>query len=249
LFLDSPSLTGFLPGFFFLVSTFESLTEYPRVVTLPESILVRYTEEEAGYVTVRPVVRQTFRLDELLDMVLSVTGKDAARIRQILRSGTVVYHFYRYSWAGFDADEAELAAALTRFPDADPSRAFDADKCMSAVFEDAGVNAKPLLELDRTAGLKRRMFRGQSFWERLLEIAEREKPAYQSYSYARRADLYRLDLNRENVLQIAQAANRLAPRNLHFALRMLPAAARILFICPRPGGTRKLDAPPRELNT
>lgn len=215
-------------------------------MTLPESILVRYTEEEAGYVTVRPIVRQTFRWDELLDMVLSVTGKDAARIRQILRSGTVVYHFYRYSWTGFDADGAELAAALARFPDSDPSRAFDADKCSLAVFEGVGAHAKPLLELDRAAGLKRRMFRGQSFWERLLEIAVRETPAYQSYSYVRRADLYRLDLNEENLLRIAQAANRLAPRNLRSALRVLPAAARILFICPRPESSRKPATPPQD---
>jgi hypothetical protein len=207
-------------------------------VTLPESILVRYTEEEAGYITVRPVVRQTFRLDELLDMVLSVTGKDTSRIRQILRSGTVVYHFYRYSWTGLDADEAELAAALTRFPDADPSRAFDADACTMAIFETAGAHPKHLLELDRAAGLKRRMFRGQSFWERLLEIAGIEKPVYQSYSYGLRADLYRLDLNVENVLQIAQAANRLAPRNLRFTLRVLPAVERIVFICPRQSATK-----------
>ena len=60
---------------------------------LPETIPVRYTEEEAGYVTVRPLVRQTFRLDELLDMILSVAGKDVARVRQLLHSGTVVYHF------------------------------------------------------------------------------------------------------------------------------------------------------------
>ncbi len=196
--------------------------------------------------TVRPIVRQTFLLDELLDMVLSVTGKDAARIRQILRSGTVVYHFYRYSWTGFDADDAELAAALARFPDSDPSRAFDADKCSLAVFENAGAHAKPLLELDRAAGLKRRMFRGQSFWVRLLEIAVRETPAYQSYSYVRRADLYRLDLNGENLLQIAQAANRLAPRNLRSALRVLPDAARILFICPRPESSRKPATPPQD---
>jgi len=63
------------------------------MVPLPETIPVRYTEEEAGYVTVRPVVRQTFRLTELLDMILSVAGKDTARVRQLLHSGTVVYHF------------------------------------------------------------------------------------------------------------------------------------------------------------
>src|SRR5258708_36592092 len=121
-----------------LISTFESCSAYARVVTLPESIPVRYTEEDAGYVTVRPIVKQTFRLDELLDMILSVTGKDAARIRQILHSGTVVYHFYRYSWTGFDTDEAELTAALRQFPDPDPSRAFDGGKCTLAVFETAG---------------------------------------------------------------------------------------------------------------
>jgi hypothetical protein len=215
-------------------------------VTLPESFPVRYTEEEAGYVTVRPIVRQTFRLDELLDMVLSVTGKNAARIRQILHSGTVVYHFYRYSWTGFDADEAELTAALARFPDADPSRAFDAGKCTLAVFETAGTNPKHLLELDRAEASKRRMFRGQSFWERLLEIADGEKPTYQNYSYARRADLYQLNLNAENLAHIAHAAKRLALGNLRAALRVLPTTARIVFVCLRPESTRKFAAPQRE---
>jgi hypothetical protein len=200
---------------------------------LPETIPVRYTEEEAGYVTVRPVVRQTFRLDELLDMILSVTGKDAARIRQILHSGTVVYHFFRYSWPGVDADEAELSAALTRFPDADPSRPFDADKCTMALFESGGVHTRRVLELDRAAGLKRRLFRGKSFWDRLGEIAATEKPAYQGYSYNHRADIYRFDLNGRNILEIAEAAKRLAPGNLGAALRVLPDASRILFVCPR----------------
>jgi hypothetical protein len=200
---------------------------------LPETIPVRYTEEEAGYVTVRPLVRQTFRLDELLDMILSVAGKDAARVRQLLHSGTVVYHFYRYSWAGFDADEAELAAALARFPDADPSRPFVASQCTNVVFDDAGVNPRHLLDLDRESASKRRLFRGQSFWEGLLEIAVEEKPAYQKYSYSRRADLYRIDLDAENAARIEDAADRLASGKLRSALRVLPSAACILFVCPR----------------
>ena len=73
---------------------------------LPETIPVRYTDEEAGYVTVRPVVRQTFSLEELLDMILSVAGKDVTRVRQLLQSGTIVYHFYRYSWTGFEIGRA-----------------------------------------------------------------------------------------------------------------------------------------------
>jgi hypothetical protein len=202
-------------------------------VPLPETIPVRYTEEEAGYVTVRPLVRQTFRLDELLDMILSVAGKDAARVRQLLHSGTVVYHFYRYSWAGFDAEEAELAAALAKFPDPDPSRRFAPDHCTNAVFDGPGVNPRHLLDLNCARASKRRIFRGQSFWERLLEIAAEENPEYQQYSYSRRADLYRLDLDAENMARIEEAASRLASGKLRAALRVLPAAACILFVCPR----------------
>jgi hypothetical protein len=202
-------------------------------VPLPETISVRYTEEEAGYVTVRPLVRQTFRLDELLDMILSVAGKDVARIRQLLHSGTVVYHFYRYTWTGIEANEAELAAALAQFPDADPSRQFAPSKCTNAVFDEAGANPRHLLDLDRELGSKRRIFRGKSFWESLLEIATEENPVYQKYSYSRRADLYRLDLDAENASRIEEAANRLASGKLRSALRMLHSSACILFVCPR----------------
>jgi hypothetical protein len=202
---------------------------------LPETISVRYTDEEAGYVTVRPIVRQSFRLDELLDMVLSVAGKDVARVRQLLHSGTVVYHFYRYSWAGFDTDEAELAAALARFPDADPSRPFAPEQCTVAVFESGGVRPRHLMELPRAAGSKRRMFRGKSFWERLLEIAASKTVSYHGYSYGRRADLYRLDLSDAIALQIAQAARRLTPRNLQSAIPALQESAAILLVCPRAG--------------
>src|SRR5207244_6506752 len=59
---------------------------------LPETITMRFTEEDAGYGTVRPVVKQTFRLAELADMVVSVTGKNAARVQQIFRTGTVAYN-------------------------------------------------------------------------------------------------------------------------------------------------------------
>jgi hypothetical protein len=200
---------------------------------LPETIPVRYTEEDAGYVTVRPLVRQTFRMDELLDMILNVAGKDLARVRQLLHSGTVVYHFYRYSWAGFDPDEADLSAALAQFPDSDPSRAFDPHACTNAVFDDSAMNPRHLLDLQRELAARRRMFRGQSFWDALLEIAAEEKPRYQKYSYSRRADLYRLDLDGETQPRIARAAARLATGQVRAAMRMLPGAACVLFVCPR----------------
>jgi hypothetical protein len=200
---------------------------------LPETIPVRYTEEEAGYVTVRPLVRQTFRLEELLDMILSVAGKDASRVQQLLHSGTVVYHFYRYSWPGIDASDAELAAALGKFPDAEPSRPFPPEKCTNAIFDAAGENPRHLLELDRATASKRRLFRGQTFWEALLEIAVADKPAYQMYSYGRRADLYRLYLDGESSARIEEAAAKLATGKLRTAMRVLEASASVLFVCPR----------------
>lgn len=203
------------------------------MVPLPETISVRYTEEDAGYVTVRPLVRQTFQIGELLDMILNVSGKDVARVKQLLHSGTVVYHFYRYSWAGFDADEAELTAALAKFPDSDPSRPFSPESCTNAVFDEASPNPRHLLDLQKAAASRRRLFRRQSFWERLLEIAAEENPVYQKYSYSRRADLYRLGMDTHNSQLVAEAAARLATGQVRTAMRALPSAACVLFVCPR----------------
>ena len=91
---------------------------------LPETIPVKYTEEEAGAISMRPVVRQTFRAPELVDMIVGVTGKNQHRVRQILRAGTVVFHSYRYWWQGFEADDTALGEILARYPDADPSLPF-----------------------------------------------------------------------------------------------------------------------------
>jgi hypothetical protein len=202
-------------------------------MALPETIPVRYTEEDVAYVTVRPMVRQTFRLEELLDMILSVAGKDLERVRQLLHSGTVVYHFYRYSWDGVDAGEAELAAALARFPDPDPSRSFPPRQCTNAVFDDAGPNSRHLLDLTRAAASKRRFLHRHNFWDGLLEIAEQERPYYQKYSYSRHADVYCLDLDGEITSRIEEATSRLATAKVRSAMRVLPSAASILFVCPR----------------
>ena len=79
------------------------------------------------------------------------------------------------------------------------------------------------------------MFRAKSFWERLLEIAGNEKVSYHGYSYGRRADIYRFDLNNDNVLQITDAVKRLAPRSLQAIIRVVQESASILFVCPRSG--------------
>ena len=208
----------------------------------PEAISVRYTEEEAGYVSIRPVVRQTFRFPDLLGLVLSVTGKHPARIRLILRSGSVSFHTYRYWWDGFQVEEQELDALLARFPDPEPSREFRAQACTAALVE-AGSSAlrsessppRPVLELDRAGASRTRLFRRRSFWDALLAAAAPATLAYDGYSYVWRADLYRLDLSGELRALLDAAAKSLATRNLRRDLRALDRASHIVFVCPREG--------------
>ncbi len=209
------------------------LLRYASLVALPETISVRYTEEEAEYLSVRPVVRQVFRLQELIDMVLGVTGKDLGRIRQILRSGTVVFHFYRYWWPGFEADAGELAAVLARFPDADPTRAFRPEECASVLLESGGRPPRHCLELDRKTASRKPFFRSQSLWDCLLAPARAQAPVYQEYSYARRADLYQLAVPPQQIAALLRDAARLAPHELRAALRHPPETVRLVLVCPR----------------
>lgn len=200
---------------------------------LPEAIPVRYTEEEAGYVSFRPVVRQNFRPDELLDMVLSVTGKDAARIRQIFRSGTVVFHFYRYWWTGFDIEEAELAALLARFPDPDPSRAFRAADCTLIAIESGATPPRPSVEVPRQAISRPGLFRRKTLWDALLAEVSLSPAVYQGYSFGRHADVYGLELSPESRARLGVAVASRAPRELRKDLQAIGQAARIVFVCPR----------------
>jgi hypothetical protein len=206
-------------------------------VPLPETIPVKYTEEEAEYVSIRPVVRQTFRAAELVDMILGVTGKDRPRIQQILRSGTVVFHSYRYWWEGFEADVAALDEILTRYPDpfsnTDPSRPFRAERCTEAILESGGSPARHSLRLRRDAAGKRKLLRARSFWDCLMSLAQNAAPAYREYSYALRGDLYSIALAPPQVAQLARDASEYAPRALRAELAILPSIAQITFLCPR----------------
>jgi hypothetical protein len=202
-------------------------------MTLPETIAVRYTEDEAEYVSLRPVVRQTFQIDELLDMILSVTGKDATRVTQILRAGSVAFHGYRYWWTGFEAPGAELIAKLAKFPDADASRPFDSAACVAIVFESGGIPPRHSIEISRAVASRRRFFRLRSFWDDLNALVLAKPPAYRDYSYARHADVYISALAPEDAARLASAARRNLQRSLIASIKYLPEASRILWICPR----------------
>jgi hypothetical protein len=200
---------------------------------LPETIAVRFTEEDAGYVTVRPVVKQTFRLAELTDMVVSVTGKDGARLQQIFRAGTVVYNGYRYWWEGFSTEPPEIAALLAPFPDDDPGRPFDSAAVTSASLEMGGGVQRSQISLTRAEASAKRLFRGKSLWQILLSTAQASTPHYEKYSHAHHADIYRLHLSPDAALDLQRRLLDAATRVLRRKLSLLHPPTSVLFFVPR----------------
>ena len=216
---------------------------------LPETIAVKYTEEEAEYLSMRPLVRQTFRAPELVDMIVQVAGKDSARVQQILRAGTIVFHSFRYWWPPFDPDPAALTEILAKYPDADPARPFHSADCTEVILESSGSPPRHSLRITKESDAKatnplqkiiRPLRNKPSFWQALMNFAEevRPHPRYREYSYARRADLYSIALTPTQIARLTQEAARHAPRTLRAELLEPPAISQIVFLCPRPQAGR-----------
>ncbi len=210
---------------------------------LPETIAMRFTEEDAGYVTVRPVVKQTFRLGELADMVVSVTGKSVARVQQIFRAGTVVYNGYRYWWEGFTANEIEIAGLLGVFPDDDPALLFNPDRVTALSLEIGGGTQRTLVVIARAEASGRKLFHKQSPWQILLGTAKNSTPRYEKYSHAERADVYRVQLSFEMAAVLLKQAAAVSSRGLRKKLTALQPPAAILFFIPRTKATGAETAP------
>lgn len=199
----------------------------------PASIPVKYSEDDAQFISIRPLVRQTFSPDELVDMIVSVTGKDAERIRQILRSGTIVFNSFRYWWDAINVDAAEISKALANYPDSDPTRPFRAENCIEAILESAETPPRHSLRLRRADASRKRLFRIRSLWDALIDLTSLQTPSYLEYSYAYRADLYSLSLDLSAVIQLTVQAERFAPRSLRPQLTNLPKLNKITFLCRR----------------
>jgi hypothetical protein len=202
-------------------------------MSIPETIAIRFTEEDAGYVTVRPVVKQTFRLGELTDMVVSVTGKNVPRVQQIFRAGTVVYNGYRYWWPGFAANEDEIADLLAVFPDDDPALLFNPDRVTEVSLEIGGGTQRVLVGIDRGEATDRRLFRKQSPMEILLSGIRDSPPRYEKYSYSERADVYRVQLSFEVGASLLKKVAAASTRGLRKKLAALQPPSAILFFIPR----------------
>lgn len=209
---------------------------------LPETIPVKYSEEEAEFISMRPLVRQTFRAAELVDMIVSVTGKDAQRIQQILRSGTIVFHSYRYWWQGIEAEPEKLSEILARYPDSDRARLFRDEDCTEMILESGNAPAGDMmpastprhsLRLRRAEASRKRLFHSRSLWSILLDLTREQALVYLEYSYALRGDLYVLRPSAEQITRLVHGAARFTPRSLRPLVPILHAISKITFVCPR----------------
>jgi hypothetical protein len=202
-------------------------------MSLPEQIPLRYSDDSAGYVGISPVVKQIFRRGELIDMIVSVVGKDPARVQQVLQTGAVVYKSYRYTWDSLTAELSEIEPIVASLPDDDPARIFVPSEASAVLLESGGGTQRSVIELDRHDASGKKLLGRASPWDLLLKFATNDTPRYEKYSHARHADLFRLTLPYEHGQQLLAALLHAAPRALRHRWSTLRPPTAITFVCPR----------------
>ncbi len=175
---------------------------YRKAVSLPETIRVKLSTEAAESISLTPVVVQELPLRELVEHMLGITGKDEARVHELLLRGTLVSGASRFRWAGWDASRDGIRGMLASFPDSEPDRPFQAARCMRVVM--AGPRLR--IEISREAGIRKPFLRRGSFWQILMDVGSGGNPRYDGYSYKDRADLYRVDLSLPAAAQLRSEA-------------------------------------------
>jgi hypothetical protein len=155
-------------------------------MALPQTIRVKLSSEAAESISLTPVVVQELPIRELIEHMLGVTGKDDARIRELLLRGTLVSGASRFRWAGWEAEMEAIRGILATFPDPEPERPFKAERCVRAILR----GGRQSIEIPRDAGSRKGMFQRKTFWDLLMEVIGREGMAYAGYSYRERADRY-----------------------------------------------------------
>jgi len=150
-------------------------------MALPHTVRVKLSSEAAGAISITPVVVQEMPVRELVEHLLGLVGKDAVRIREILRRGSLVSGASRFRWEGWETEPEGLVQMLATFPDADASRLFAANRCIRVLLRG---RSRPL-EIPRESG---------KFWNALMDVAS-AGVAYAGYSYRERADRYAKELS------------------------------------------------------
>jgi len=172
-------------------------------MALPQTIRVKLSSEAAEAISLTPVVVQELSVRELIEHMLGITGKDEPRIRELLKRGTLVSGASRFRWAGWDADTVGIREVLATFPDADPTRTFEASRCFRAILR----GTRQSLEVSRDAGARKGLFQRTSFWDLLMDVAAAAIAGYGGYSYKDRADYFRRELTVAETERIRAASD------------------------------------------
>jgi len=182
---------------------------------LPQTIRVKLSSEAAEAISLTPVVVQELAVRELIEHMLGITGKDEARICELLKRGTLVSGSSRFRWSGWEADAEGVREVLGTFPDSDPSRTFEALRCTRAILR----GGRQALEITREAGVRKGMFQRVSFWDLLMELAGAAGATYGGYSYKDRADRFVRELTAAESERIRAASEAVRYSTLRDQLR------------------------------
>jgi hypothetical protein len=159
-------------------------------MSLPATIRVKLSSEAAEGISITRVVVQDMPLRDLVEHMLGITGKNEARVRELLLRGTLVSGASRFRWTGWEADPDGLRELLATYPGDDPARPFASARCVRAVLR----GGRQAIRIPREAGARKPLLRKASFWDVLLDLAAAGEVQYLHYSYKDRADCYRLDV-------------------------------------------------------
>lgn len=170
-------------------------------MALPPTVRVKLSSEAAGSISLTPVVVQEFAIRELVENILAVTGKDEARVRDLLLRGSLVSGGSRFRWQGWEPDREAVRDLLAAFPDPDPARAFAPAHCQRAILR-GGLRA---IDLSREAAARKGLFQRASFWDALMVVASDGEVVYAGYSYRERCDRYLKELGHADVVRIRAA--------------------------------------------
>jgi hypothetical protein len=209
-------------------------------MSLPDKIRVKLSSEAAEYVSITPVVVQEMPVRDLVEHMLGITGKDEARVRDLLLRGTLVSGASRFRWTGVEAPPESIRSLLDSFPEADPSRPFDPAQCVRVVLRGPRQPIGIPREIGMTRGVWARIVRRKTFWDLLIEIASAGKPQYSGYSYRDRADVYHLALGAADVQRIREGARLVPFTALQSQIRIVPIEAAEFYlvraeVLPHPG--------------
>jgi hypothetical protein len=159
-------------------------------MSLPATIRVKLSSEAAEGISITQVVVQELPLRDLVEHMLGITGKNEARVRELLLRGTLVSGASRFRWTGWEAELDGLRELLASFPGDDPARQFASARCVRAVLR----GGRQAIDIPREAAVRKPLLRKASFWDVLMDLAAAAEMQYLHYSYKDRADCFRFDM-------------------------------------------------------